>query len=168
MKSLLYKGFGRDGKGEVKFNISVIDRELISKFLVEAYASDQRIEEINYKDRADKDKINIRVTSEIWPTSFEVCEIEWNDLPQEDWEDLGKGNNSSSLIKKFSVYSDFFDDMPSAIIGIKALVEGLRKQWRESINLHNKLAVELKELSIENFLEEAPLEITLSQTVVKK
>jgi len=167
MKSLIYKGFGRDGKGEVKFNISVVDEDLTSKVLVEAFASDVKFTAYDYTHE-DEEKVNVNLKSLIMDVSQTLRDVQWDYLSAEEWGYLYEGTNPGLLTKKFPISVGYFSDIPSSVEGIKSLVDDLRTKWRNALGIHNKLVVELKELSVEAFLEEAPLEITLSQTVVKK
>lgn len=94
MKTLIYKGFGRDGKGEVKFDISIIDENYTSKIFVEAFTSDQRVT----NEGSDEEGINLRVVSQIWETQFWPLYLAEDYLSLEEWRDID--SHDQSLVKK--------------------------------------------------------------------
>lgn len=167
MKTLTYKGFGMDNEGWVSFLIEINKRIAWTErpVMISIQSSDQKF---NIDEQVDEDGFQrIHSESEIVGSALETNygnyvhfeDVREKRLPEETWfnnGDLFLGYYGHSSIKE-------------AVSWIKEIVAERREYWKTRKGEYNRLVAELRELTIEDFLDESTEdEITISQTVRRR
>lgn len=167
MKNLIYKGFGMKNLESVSYEIKIDVENPSQPVVVLIKATDQKflIEE-------EGDSVRIRSFSKVYkedPDGHDYnfvfdCFGEYKDYKDFPFDEIFDDAKQNLVLT-----GKLFSTIDSAIVWIKEDVRRLREYWKTRKGEYNKLILLLKELTIENFLdEETEMEITLSQTVKTK
>jgi hypothetical protein len=163
LKTLIYKGFGMDKNGEVSYQIKLDQSDPKTPIVVSVRSSDQQFS-LSIND-FDEDRYDCFSYSTIYgedDSRSDLFLIEQYSVFEKD-EDM----REDKLFSHAELYlkRNRFESLNSAIDWIKNDVVRIREYWKKRILDYNKLVVELRELSIEAFIDETVGDtITLSET----
>jgi hypothetical protein len=165
MKTLTYTGFGFKNEVEVNFKISIFKTVDKNKVLVEILSNDLRVdwakEEYDEKDHWEE-KVKLAEYSQYFIHAFDQYEG-FNDSYWTKTTEIPRNWKSQEVYVE-----NRFQYIEEAILFIKNTVTFYRGYWKAQKGDHNKLVVRLRELEVEDFLDEnfsGEITITESKTV---
>lgn len=164
MKTLVYKGFGMDSDESLFFEISISKEDPNNQVIVKVRATDQFI---RFVEDESENEGRFDCTSGVYfdgkENQYKICYANYSgSYDNITWE--------SDKEMSFEVDFKRYISIKEAVSWIKNTVSERRNYWKTRKGEYNRLVAELRELTVEDFLDEECTsdEITISHTVKRR